>query len=190
MTTTTSPKAGALVYAPLGLALEAKDSAQAGRAQRGRVALTRLAARSRRRGQSGRSLVDELRTGVEASSRRIRGDPRRRERAGPTPADRVRHTHRRRGDHVLSDLDDEQLDTIEAFEKANATAQRCSIASGNAGAVQVAARIAIAGTSASWAHGRGGDHRTRHSVEERWSQTAARVAPLDAGPDTRIRTPT
>ena len=59
----------ALVYAPLGLALEAKDLlpklAERGR---GQVALTRLAGTiAARQGQSeAAKLVDELRTGVEA----------------------------------------------------------------------------------------------------------------------------
>lgn len=118
----------ALVYAPLGLALEAKDLlpklAERGR---GQVALTRLAGTiAARQGQSeAAKLVDELRTGVEAFFTTNSVD----ETPGNAESDPGIETELPIEEYVtltaveviplLSELDDEQLDTIEAFEKAN-----------------------------------------------------------------------
>ena len=127
----------ALVYAPLGLALEAKDLlpklAERGR---GQVALTRLAGTvAARRGQSEAvKLVDELRTGVEAfftansdkeapdTAESEPGPDTAESEPGPDtelPIEGYATLTAVEVIPLLSDLDDEQLDTIEAFEKAN-----------------------------------------------------------------------
>jgi hypothetical protein len=118
----------ALVYAPLGLALEAKDLlpklAERGR---GQVALTRLAGTvAARRGQSEAvKLVDDLRTGVEAffamSATEETPDTAESESApdADLPIESYATLTAVEVIPLLSDLDDEQLDTIEAFEKAN-----------------------------------------------------------------------
>lgn len=118
----------ALVYAPLGLALEAKDLlpklAERGR---GQVALTRLAGTvAARRGQSEAvKLVDELRTGVEAfftaNSDEETPDTAESEPGPDTelPIEGYATLTAVEVIPLLSDLDDEQLDIIEAFEKAN-----------------------------------------------------------------------
>jgi len=117
-----------LVYAPLGLALEAKDLlpklAERGR---GQVALTRLAATvAARRGQSEAvKLVDEFRTGVEAfftaNSDKETPDTAESEPGSDTelPIEGYATLTAVEVIALLSDLDDAQLDTIEAFEKAN-----------------------------------------------------------------------
>ncbi|MEO0494905.1 MAG: hypothetical protein AAF081_15975 [Actinomycetota bacterium] len=116
----------AFVYVPLGLALEAKDMlpklAERGR---GQVALTRLAGTvAARRGQSEAvKLVDDLRSGVEAFFA-----------PGSAAVDRYADDNPS-DDHLpiaeyadltaveviplLAELDDDQLDAIEVFEKAN-----------------------------------------------------------------------
>ena len=118
----------ALVYAPLGLALEAKDLlpklAERGR---GQVALTRLAGTvAARRGQSEAvKLVDELRTGIEAfftaNSDKETHDTTESEPGPDTelPIEGYATLTAVEVIPLLFDLDDEQLDTIEAFEKAN-----------------------------------------------------------------------
>ncbi|MAJ89595.1 MAG: hypothetical protein CL416_08440 [Acidimicrobiaceae bacterium] len=118
----------ALVYAPLGLALEAKDLlpklAERGR---GQVALTRLAGTvAARRGQSEvAKLVDELRTGAEAffKANFVDETPGSAESEPGTEAELPIMGYATLTAveviPLLSELDDEQLDTIEAFEKAN-----------------------------------------------------------------------
>ena len=117
----------ALVYAPLGLALEAKDLLP--------KLAERVAARwphslgrhgRRRRGQSEAvKLVDELRTGVEAffaaNSDEETPDTAESEPGPDTelPIEGYATLTAVEVIPLLSDLDDEQLDTIEAFEKAN-----------------------------------------------------------------------
>ena len=97
----------ALVYAPLGLALEAKDL------------LPKLAERGRSQ------LVDELRTGVEAfftaNSDEETPDTAESEPGPDTelPIEGYATLTAVEVIPLLSDLDDEQLDIIEAFEKAN-----------------------------------------------------------------------
>ena len=118
----------ALVYAPLGLALEAKDLlpklAERGR---GQVALTRLAGTvAARRGQSEAiKLVDELRTGIEAffTANSDEEPPNTTESESDTdtelPIEAYATLTAVEVIPLLSDLDEKQLDTIEAFEKAN-----------------------------------------------------------------------
>lgn len=118
----------ALVYAPLGLVLEAKDLlpklAERGR---GQVALTRLAGTvAARRGQSEAvKLVDEFRTGVEAfftaKSDEETPDTAESEPGSDTelPIEGYATLTAVEVIPLLSDLDNAQLDTIEAFEKAN-----------------------------------------------------------------------
>ena len=116
----------AFVYVPLGLALEAKDLlpklAERGR---GQVALTRLAGTvAARRGQSEAvRFVDDMRSGVEAFFA-----------PGSAAVDRYADEDEPDSDlpianyadltaveviPLLSELDDAQLDLVEAFERAN-----------------------------------------------------------------------
>jgi hypothetical protein len=110
----------ALVYAPLGLALEAKDLlpklAERGR---GQVALTRLAGTvAARRGQSEAvKLVDDLRSGVESLLTPSSSDDADTESELPISAYATLTAVE--VIPLLAELDDDQLDTIEAFEKAN-----------------------------------------------------------------------
>ncbi|MEL0000280.1 MAG: hypothetical protein VW623_09255 [Acidimicrobiaceae bacterium] len=110
----------ALVYAPLGLALEAKDLlpklAERGR---GQVALTRLAGTvAARRGQSEAvKLVDDLRSGVVSLLTPSSSDDADTESELPISAYATLTAVE--VIPLLAELDDDQLDTIEAFEKAN-----------------------------------------------------------------------
>ena len=105
----------ALVYAPLGLALEAKDLlpklAERGR---GQVALTRLAGTvAARRGQSEAFFTANS---DEETPDTAESEP------GPDtelPIEGYATLTAVEVIPLLSDLNDEQLDTIEAFEKAN-----------------------------------------------------------------------
>ena len=116
-----------LVYAPLGLALEAKDLlpklAERGR---GQVALTRLAGTvAARQGQNeAEKLVGDIRNSVAS----FLGLDDRDAPADAAPTDEADHDLPIRGyatmtavDVIprLADLDDDALDTIEAFERAN-----------------------------------------------------------------------
>ena len=114
----------ALVYAPLGLALEAKDLlpklAERGR---GQVALTRLAGTvAARRGQSEAvKLVDDLRSGVESLLTPSSSDDADTESGAETELPIAAYATLTAVEVIplLAELDDDQLDTIEAFEKAN-----------------------------------------------------------------------
>ena len=114
----------ALVYAPLGLALEAKDLlpklAERGR---GQVALTRLAGTvAARRGQSEAvKLVDDLRSGVESLFTPSSSDDADTESGAETELPIAAYATLTAVEVIplLAELDDDQLDTIEAFEKAN-----------------------------------------------------------------------
>ena len=114
----------ALVYAPLGLALEAKDLlpklAERGR---GQVAPTRLAGTvAARRGQSEAvKLVDDLRSGVESLLTPSSSDDADTESGAETELPIAAYATLTAVEVIplLAELDDDQLDTIEAFEKAN-----------------------------------------------------------------------
>lgn len=112
-----------LVYVPLGLALEAKDLVpKLAERGRGQVALTRLAGTvAARRGQSeAAKVVDDLRSNVESffaagSAAQERPEP---EDPG-LPIPEYADLTAVEVIPMLADLDDAQLDEIEAFERAN-----------------------------------------------------------------------
>lgn len=111
------------VYVPLGLALEAKDLVpKLAERGRGQVALTRLAGTvAARRGQNeAAKMVDDLRSGVESffaagSAAQERPEP---EDPG-LPIPEYADLTAVEVIPLLADLDDAQLDEIEAFERAN-----------------------------------------------------------------------
>lgn len=112
-----------LVYVPLGLALEAKDLVpKLAERGRGQVALTRLAGTvAARRGQTeAAKVVDDLRSNVESffaagSAAQERPEP---EDPG-LPIPEYADLTAVEVIPMLADLDDSQLDAIEAFERAN-----------------------------------------------------------------------
>lgn len=111
------------VYVPLGLALEAKDLVpKLAERGRGQVALTRLAGTvAARRGQNeATKLVDDLRSGVESFFAAGSAAVERPEPEDPgLPIPEYADLTAVEVIPLLADLDDAQLDEIEAFERAN-----------------------------------------------------------------------